>query len=153
MKPAEPLVDTLRMWLKVFMHRSMQDYLRFSKDNHLSMSHLGALGQIEHKGEEGVSTLGERLGISKAAASQLLDRLVQEDFISRTEDPNDRRHKQLVLTEHGRAILRDGMNARMRWLEELAATMTPEEQEQVRAALMIMIERANQLEKVSHLEG
>jgi hypothetical protein len=39
------------------------------------------------------------------------------------------------------------MAARMGWLEELAATLSPAEREQVTAAINIMNEKASQLEK------
>ena len=78
-----------------FMHRSMHSLIHYIKKNDLSMSQIGALFQINH-GKSNVSELGEGLGITIAAASQMLERLVQQELILRTEDPEDRRVKKLV---------------------------------------------------------
>jgi DNA-binding MarR family transcriptional regulator len=77
----------------------------------------------------------------------MLERLVQQQMITRSEDPNDRRVKQIVLTDKGRQVLQDSIHARQGWLEELARALSPGEQEQVVAALHILIEKASQLEK------
>jgi DNA-binding MarR family transcriptional regulator len=43
------------------------------------------------------------LGMSKQAASQLIDTLVLRDYLERRIDPEDRRRMELRLTERGRA--------------------------------------------------
>ncbi len=116
----------------------------YSKENGLSMSQIGALFQI-HRGSSGVSDLGGDLGVSSAAASQMLERLVQQSLITRSEDPKDRRVKQIVLTDKGRQILKESIHARQSWLDELARTISPEEKEQIVGALNILIEKASQL--------
>jgi DNA-binding MarR family transcriptional regulator len=79
----------------------------------------------------------------------MLERLVQLKLIIRSEDPSDRRVKQIVLTDKGRQILQEGSLANRNWLEELARSMTAEEQEQVRKSVVILIEKARQLETSS----
>ena len=69
----------------------------------------------------------------------MLDRLVQQDLITRTENPQDRREKQLVLTPQGRQVLLESARSRQAWLERLAATLTPEEQQKVAQALDILM--------------
>jgi DNA-binding MarR family transcriptional regulator len=151
MQSTDPFVNTLREWIEVFMRRSMQNFLLFSKESGLSMSQIGALFRI-HKGTGGVSDLGDELGVTSAAASQLLERLVQQDLILRSEDPRDRRVKQIVLTDKGRRTLEQSLNARQGWLVNLASTLSPAEKEQVAAALKLLIDKANQLEEYSKLE-
>jgi DNA-binding MarR family transcriptional regulator len=141
------LVATLQTWIEVFMRHSMQDFILFAKDKELSMSQIGAMFRLHHQGGCGVSDLGEHLGVTSAAASQMLDRLVQQGLIERTEAPHDRRFKQLVLTDKGRKVLQDGIRARSSWLTELAQTLTPEQQEQVSAALSILIQKASELDQ------
>ncbi|MEJ2278187.1 MAG: MarR family transcriptional regulator [Candidatus Lokiarchaeota archaeon] len=107
-----------------------------------SFQQLGALLQIHRKGFCNVSHIGVNLGITSAAASQLLDRMVQQELIRRSENPNDRRAKQLVLTENGIEILRKGFQASQKWLEELVNTLTTDEQKQVVTILTRLIEEA-----------
>ena len=49
------------------------------------------------------SELAMHLGVTKQAAAQLVDYLVERGYLRRDPDPTDRRARLLVLTEHGRA--------------------------------------------------
>lgn len=133
------------------MTRSMKNFIIFAKESGLSMSQIGALFRI-HKGSGNVSDIGDELGVTSAAASQMLERLVQQNLILRTEDPHDRRVKQIVLTEKGQQTLGEVVRARQSWLVYLAATLSPNEKEQVALALNILIEKAQKLEEPSSPE-
>jgi DNA-binding MarR family transcriptional regulator len=146
MPHADPVVVLLQEWLGMFMRRSMRSLIRHMKENDLSMSQIGALFQID-RGRSNVSDLGQRLGITIAAASQMLERLVQQDLIRRSEDPEDRRAKQLILTDKGRRIIRESIDARQGWLEELSATLSGREKEQVAAAVRVLIDKTHQFEQ------
>ncbi len=146
MRQIDPVLSVMRDWTEVFMRRSMHNFILFSKENNVTMSQMGALYRIHHKGVTGVSDLGDELGISSAASSQMLEKLVQLNLVQRTEDPNDRRGKHIALTEKGLKMMHDGVNARQSWLSDLTGSLTPAEREQVEAALQILIHRAQQLE-------
>jgi DNA-binding MarR family transcriptional regulator len=146
MQSDEPLVDTLRTGLRVFMRRSMSDVIRFSKESGLSTSQLIALFQIDRQPACGVSDLGDKLGISHAASSQLLDRLVHQGLASRSEDPHDRRLKHIILTAKGRRVLHASLRAHQSWLEDVAGRLTLGERKQVLKTLKTFIEKAEQLE-------
>ncbi|MBX3070114.1 MAG: MarR family transcriptional regulator [Thermomicrobiales bacterium] len=49
-----------------------------------------------------VSEVAEMLGLCHSSASRAVDRLVAGEFVSREEDPVDRRQKRLTLTATGR---------------------------------------------------
>jgi DNA-binding MarR family transcriptional regulator len=142
----EPLVGALRAGLEVFMRHSMRNVIRFSKESGLSVSQIGALFRIDRKEACGVSDIGDDLGMTSAAASQMLDRLVHQNLILRSEDQHDRRLKQIVLTAKGRQVLQASLQAGQSWLSDLANALTAAEKKQVLAALHILIEKANQLE-------
>jgi DNA-binding MarR family transcriptional regulator len=139
---SNPLSQTLHEWLRLVMRRSMRNLMRYAKEKNYSMAQLNALYRIYHRGHCGVSDLGEELGVTSAAASQLLDRLVQQGLAMRSEDPLDRRNKRVALTEAGEAIVQESMAVRQGWLDRLAETLTPAEQQQVDAALRLLIEKA-----------
>jgi DNA-binding MarR family transcriptional regulator len=145
MQAPDPLVVALQEWMEVSMHRSMRNFLWYARKSGLSMSQLGALFHIHHKGSRGVTDVGEHLGVTSAAASQMLERLVQQELILRSEDPSDRRVKQITLTDKGLQVLQESIRARQRWLHDLAAILTDSEKETIRAALDIMIDRASHL--------
>ena len=89
--------------------------------------------------------MGDHLGVSSAAARQMLDRLVQQDLILRSEDPGDRRGKQIVLTDKGHRILKEANRARTSWLEDVFEHLTPDDKDQIVLALDTLIESASQL--------
>lgn len=150
MSQTDPLVHILQEWTGALMRSSMRSLILHMKEHELSMSQLGALFQI-HRGRSNVSDLGEGLGITIAAASQMLDRLVQQGLIVRLEDPQDRRAKKLALTDKGRRILQDSAQARQGWLQDLVATLSASEKERIASALKVMIEKTNQLERHAEL--
>jgi DNA-binding MarR family transcriptional regulator len=140
-----PLVSTFLAWIELTMHRTMHGVVRYTRERGLSMSQLSTLFQLAHHGSLAVSEISDGLGVSKAAASQLLDRLVQQELVTRTENPQDRREKQLVLTEKGRTLLLESTRTRETWLEGLVGTLTPAEQAKVSDVLELLIVKMNQL--------
>ena len=148
MPNAEPVVQLLQEWIGAFMRRSMRSLILFLKENDLSMTQLGALFQIKG-GQSNVSDLGEWLGISIAAASQMLERLVQQELVLRSEDLQDRRAKHLILTDKGCRILEKTIQARRDWLKELVSTLSAGEKEQIATAVRVLIDRTNLLDQHS----
>lgn len=145
MQTAEAFVALLQEWTEASARISMRNFLRYARENGFSMPQLGALYHISRKGSS-VSGLGEHLGVTSAAASQMLEHLVQQGLISRIEDPSDRRVKKLTITEKGQETLRESVQARAVWLEKLANSLTESEKEQVCPALTILVSKVKQLE-------
>ena len=142
----DPFDAALQEWVAVFMRRSMQSFIRYARQSGLSMSQINTLFHIHRASGSGVTDLGEHLGISNAAVSQLLERLVQQGLIRRDEDPADRRAKKLTLTEKGAQTLQEGIHARQGWLHDLSAALSAAEKEQVAAALKILIDKTRQMD-------
>lgn len=145
MNQSSPFIDTLQKWMHVVMHNSMLNLTRFARENGYSMSQLMALNFISRKGPCGITDLGEEMGISSPAASQLLDRLVQQDLILRTEDPNDRRSKLVALTDKGQQIITESLKARNAWLTDLESALSTKEHDQILTSLEILIEQGRKL--------
>lgn len=140
-----PVTASLRQWMEFATHRSMREWTRFAKSTGLTMPQFSILMQLHHKGRCGVSEISERFDISNAAASQLVDKLVQGGYLERTEDPHDRRARRLNLSAEGKKLVSDGMQERHRWLEKIVASLTEEESRKVTEALNILTERAKKL--------
>ena len=139
--------QSLRQWMDVFMHRSMRGWNHFAKSTGLSMPQFSILMQLHYKGPCGMSEISERFDVSAAAASQLVDKLVQAGYIDRTEDPTDRRAKLLKLSTNGAKLVDDGIQERYRWMDELVGTLTAEERTNVVEALKILTEKAKEVDK------
>lgn len=144
---SDPFVDTLKEWFEVSTHHSMRNFIHYARSSGLSMSHFGALFHIQHRGISGVTELGDHLGVTSAASSQMLERLVQQELILRSEDPDDRRVKQIVLTDKGSRVLEEGIRARQGWLDDLAKTLSDDEKETIMGALEILIDKVKQIKQ------
>jgi DNA-binding MarR family transcriptional regulator len=145
-KPS-PVTQSLRAWMDVFMHRSMRNWQNFAKSAGLSMPQFSILMQLHHKGPCGVSDIGERFDITNAAASQLVEKLVQSGYVERAEDPSDRRAKVLKLTPSGQALIERGGQERHRWLDEVVKKLSSEDQKKIGEALEILTAAAQRLDE------
>jgi DNA-binding MarR family transcriptional regulator len=147
MKSSDPFIETLHDCIELIMRSSMRSFFHYAKETGLSMPQIGALFQLNRGATSGISNISDDLGVSSAAASQMLDRLVQQELILRTEDPDDRRVKNIVLTEKGRKVIVECIQVRQAWMENLAAALSPEERNQIMSAFKILIHKANQIDQ------
>jgi DNA-binding MarR family transcriptional regulator len=93
-----------------------------------------------------VGQLTAEIGMTKQAASQLLDALVLRGYLERSTDPADGRRMTIQLTERGRAAgtaVRDGVVAVD---EELAQRCTPEQIAGLRAGLVALCDIRERME-------
>ncbi len=139
--------QSLRAWMDAFMHRSMREWGRFAKSTGLTMPQFSVLMQLHHKGPCGMSEISERFEVTPAAASQLVEKLVQAGYLERTEDPSDRRAKLLKLSPEGAKLVEEGMNQRHRWLEEVVKNLSSDEQKKIIEALEILTHAAQDVDK------
>jgi DNA-binding MarR family transcriptional regulator len=146
MTSSSQLIQMLRRFMDIALHYSMRANAHFVKTTGLSMPQFSLLMQLHHRGNCGMSEVSERFEITPAAASQLVDKLVQSELVRREEDPHDRRAKSLNLTDKGKALIQQGVEQRYRWLEPLAGKLTAEERAKVGEALEIMTRVARALE-------
>ena len=145
MPEQDDFLAVFKNWSDLFLHRSMRRFLHYARKRGLSMSMIGTLFHLHQREKAGVSDLGDHLGVTSAAASQMLERLVQQGLIQRSEDPVDRRVKQIVLTKQGHQVLEEGLRARQDWLIDLAGELTEQEKKQVSLALDILINKAEEI--------
>jgi DNA-binding MarR family transcriptional regulator len=142
MSLSQDFTHVIREWSGVFMQRSMRDFRRFMDDTGLSFSQISVLMRLKHAGISGVSEIGGQMGVTKAAASQAVDRLVDLGLIQRSEDPQDRRTRPLALTTEGQELVERAIAARSQWVEGLTEALTPPQQEMIIAALTLLTEAA-----------
>ena len=132
------------------MHQSMRGFRQFAAKNGLSMTQMIALRQIYyHSKRKGctVSDIGENLGVSNPAASQLLDKLVQTGLISRQENPDDRRSKRILLTPQGEQFLKESMMFQQSWIKKLLSSLSHEEIKQITNSLLLITTKLEEIDQ------
>jgi DNA-binding MarR family transcriptional regulator len=86
-------------------------------------------------GESDATALVVVMGISRQAASKLVETLVSAGYLTRTPDNRDRRRVRLMLTARGRAAERSLSQTVARTDAELANELGPQELAWLRALL------------------
>jgi MarR family 2-MHQ and catechol resistance regulon transcriptional repressor len=145
MSEKQETVDVIRRWMGAFTMRSMEDWRRFVRAHGLSMPQAGLLMRLFHGGGCEVHAIGHHMDISSAAASQLVDRLVQGGLVVRTENPDDRRVRQITITAKGRALMETGLEERDRWVDELVEFIPADQRALVLRSLPILIDAEGKL--------
>ncbi len=146
MSKTDAFTQAVRSWAETSAHRSMRGWSHHAKAAGLSMPQFGILMQLHHRGACGMSEISQRFEITNAAASQHVDKLVQAGFIERTEDPRDRRVKNIQLSAKGKRMIEKGMEKRYRWVDQLAKSLSEKEREETAAALTVLTEAARKLD-------
>jgi DNA-binding MarR family transcriptional regulator len=104
----------------------------------LRRSHTSLLPHIDLEGTR-ITDLAERLGVTKQAASQLVDDLEAVGVLAREPDPDDARARRVVFTRLGREGLLEGL-ALLRDMErELARSIGDESMAGLRRALVAIL--------------
>ena len=110
-----------------FMQRSMRGIIGSMKQDGLSMPQIYTLMYLYHEGEVRISDIGVLMEVGKAAASQLVERLVQQDLVERVEDESDRRAKKIRLRPKSLRLIEKGLEVQRRQMGEVMAKLSPEQ--------------------------
>lgn len=87
---------------------------------------LQALEYIFLHGSSPIRKIAAGLSVSVSAASQLVDRLVHKELVTRVETEQDRRQAAVDLTDRGRELISRSRQERTEWMENVLAGMTKE---------------------------
>lgn len=142
----ERVTQALREWTEVFMRNSTRDIQSIVRSTGLGHSQVHSLFRLHFRSACPVTDLGESLGLTRAAASHLAQRLVMAGLLERVEDPADRRVRLLTLTPEGRRLVYEVMEARHEWLRQLTSALTLEQQDEVVRALGYLMRAARATE-------
>ncbi len=122
------------------MQRSMRGIMGSMKQDGLSMPQIYTLMYLYHEGEVRISDIGVLMDVGKAAASQLVERLVQQDLVQRIEDTSDRRAKKIRLQPKSLRLIEKGLAVQRQQMEQIMHQLSPEQMQTVDRAFMYLIE-------------
>lgn len=80
-------------------------------------AHMALFPHVDLEHGTRLTTLADKLGVSKQAVAQLVDDLEAMGVMARVPDPDDGRAKRVVFTDKGRAAMLDGL-AHLRDIEK-----------------------------------
>jgi len=143
----EKLTEQLNQFAGITMHINMIYNMQFMQEHDLSFTHLNSLFLIHRAGCTNIQCLADHLGVTKAAVSQMVDRLVESGLISREEDPIDRRSKLICLSQTGESLVQKAFLTRRKWVPDLAASLTDTQQDQACQIFEIVNEKLKQIQE------
>lgn len=124
------------------MHR-----LRAAHDEQdLSPRQFHLLGLLHDRGAMTQRELGTLMGIAPSVLVTLLNPLERDDRIARRRDPADRRRHVVTLTPTGLKHLDRAARAQREAEDELLASLSTEQREQLRQLLLVLRDRFESLE-------
>ena len=98
--------------------------------NHITHSQWFVLTMIAHFEKTNIKHMAEAMDMSSSAATQLVDGLVQNGYVTRQEDQNDRRLVQLELSPEGKKHITATKEKRINEMAEIFQSLTDKELEQ-----------------------
>ena len=102
----------------------------------ISFTTASTLARLEHGGPRRLTSLAADEGVAQPSMTQLVQRLERQGFVERRRDPVDRRVVWVAVTEAGRRLLTDRRTSRAAETAGLLATLSPQEEEALTAAVL-----------------
>ena len=131
--------------------------LRVIEESGLSMTQckalleLGGLGQTAETWQ--VGDLAEVFGVSVPSMSRAVDALVKEGLATRVEDPDDRRARQVRITEKGKQLVDTLVTVRQTGMRAFAASLSAAQRRKLDAAVDALMEREDIAQTYELLKG
>lgn len=120
--------------------RSGQLFNAFLQESGVRLRHYALLRFLATSKGALQRELSARLGYDPSAIVGLVDELEKLGFVERRPAPDDRRSRIVVLTEEGRAFLRDTDESGLRVTNELLDPLKPAERKTLHTLLLRIAE-------------
>jgi DNA-binding MarR family transcriptional regulator len=136
------LTEHLYGLMRFLLHGHGHDYVRAVGELELSLTQLRALHVLAYDAERmSLKELADRLGLSLPAVSRSIDGLVHRGLVTRAEDADDRRMKQVRATPEVAPLLDRLTELRLAGIEQFVSTLSARERSKLAAALAPLAER------------
>ncbi len=130
MKPAdhkklESIAEDLFVTFPMFLRRVSRDEANLAARTHDPSRFL--LGAIQKHGPVPMSSIGTRMGISKPYMTALVNKLIDEGYVRRFPDAQDRRVINVTITKAGKEALAEFMKTTKTIVVRNLSTLSPAE--------------------------
>jgi DNA-binding MarR family transcriptional regulator len=136
-------IETLDRFVDLFGRRTIEDFVRFTKQSGLSMPQITVLIHLYYIGPCEIVNVRRYISGDAVAASQIVDRLVQRGLVERADNPGDRRIRMVHLTSEGKELVQNSIGARKQWIIGIAQKFNEEEQKLIIQSVNLLAGRIN----------
>ena len=109
-------------------------------NSHLTLTQIKILMLLARHGSVSGGELAGLLGVGPAALSGMIDRLVAQDLVARTEDLHDRRVRRITLTKAGSELIGGILDAGAEQLRTVLSRLSDEELATVARAMHLLVD-------------
>ena len=139
-KQIETIFHNFHAIRRAFSHGNMFSHRRFG----VTITQASILMMLMHEGRKTMGEIAEALGVSKGAATQLLEGLITKGFVERTQDEDDKRIFYVSLSRKGRLHFRHVKNRGGRQITQLFDLLDDTELQQIEAITTKLVERVKE---------
>jgi len=136
-KPSQECANRVMDTVPLVM-RFIRADMRENSATSLSIPQLRSLAFLKRNPGASLSDLAEHLGVTCATASTTTERLVQRNFIQRTDHPQERRKVVLNLTDEGKQNLEETQTQTRTHIADLLDGLTAKEIAQIEKGLTLL---------------
>ena len=123
-----PNTDSKLISLMFVIGRQMRDEMKEAqRKNGCSWLHFETLRYVHSAGRPTMRHVAGHFSITPPAATLLVDGLVANGMMKRTIDTKDRRTVRLLITTKGKAVLKKGIQDRMKKIKEVFSVLNTKE--------------------------
>lgn len=108
------------------------------QDSELTFPQLSVISMLEKYGEQKVSELSEKMGLSDSTVSGILDRLEQKGIIKRERTKDDRRVVKISLTGKSKKFCNDFRQKKEEFFTQLLKRLSDQEIKDIIKGLEIL---------------
>jgi DNA-binding MarR family transcriptional regulator len=112
-------------------------------DSGLTLTQLRSLFLISNKGSTNFRKLAEALEVTPSNVTGIVDRLVEQGLVSRTQNPEDRREMTLQATDKGQALVSNLREAGIKRMTQILSLLSLEELSALTQGLSAFIKAAD----------
>ena len=106
---SKEITDDL-MTLLFEIHNKLFKFNEIGRGDIFPPSHIKTIFYLHHKKSVSISDIAKCLDISKSNMTPIIDKLIEEGFVERFNDPNDRRKINVQLTDKGENFIKEKLN-------------------------------------------
>ena len=129
------------LW-KYLIREHGTDFFETVGELDLSFTQVRALSILAREVDRAThGEIGERLNLTLPTVSRAVEGLVKRGYVTRAEDADDRRFKQVAVTGEGRALMERLMELRVAGFAEFVATLDPADRDRLAKALTPIVAR------------
>ena len=117
------IIEAQQRLNRVIRRRTLDSWVKLN----LTIPQLKSLFYISRHGRVNPSALASGIRVTPANVTGIVERLVEQDLLTRTTDPDDRRISWLTLTDKGKTLINDLREGRAQEMRRTLDKLTEEE--------------------------